>query len=222
MLEKYDLTDDFADTPDYELFYTELTGTVQILPRRWHSIRKSHLRQNIDALKTAFTLDRETAGATPEEERTLGAYSGFGAIKETCWKTPPGKPDKDGMATLVAELHEVIRANTPDEREYKRYMDGIKNSVLTAFYTPPKVADAIVEAIWDTRIAPQRILDPSAGTGVFVNAVDFHDPYAEITCFEKDPATGLILKHLHPEKTGADTGIRAHRTQNTPVTTTWP
>ena len=25
-----------------------------------------------------------------------------------------GKPDKDGMATLVAELHEVIRANTPD------------------------------------------------------------------------------------------------------------
>ena len=31
VLEKYDLTDDFADTPDYELFYTELTGTVQIL-----------------------------------------------------------------------------------------------------------------------------------------------------------------------------------------------
>ena len=161
--------------------------------------KKTHLRQNIDALKTAFTLDRERRAPTPEEERTLGAYSGFGAIKEVL-ETPTGKPDKDGMATLVAELHEVIRANTPDEREYKRYMDGIKNSVLTAFYTPPKVADAIVEAIWDTRIAPKRILDPSAGTGVFVSAVDFHDPYAEITCFEKDPATGLILKHLHPEK----------------------
>lgn len=161
--------------------------------------KKTHLRQNIDALKTAFTLDRERRAPTPEEERTLGAYSGFGAIKEVL-ENPTGKPDKDGMATLVAELHEVIRANTSDEREYKRYMDGIKNSVLTAFYTPPKVADAIVEAIWDTRIAPQRILDPSAGTGVFVNAVDFHDPYAEITCFEKDPATGLILKHLHPEK----------------------
>lgn len=161
--------------------------------------KKTHLRQNIDALKTAFTLDRERRAPTPEEERTLGAYSGFGAIKEVL-ENPTGKPDKDGMATLVAELHEVIRANTPDEREYKRYMDGIKNSVLTAFYTPPKVADAIVEAIWDTRIVPKRILDPSAGTGVFVSAVDFHDPYAEITCFEKDPATGLILKHLHPEK----------------------
>ncbi len=173
--------------------------------------KKTHLRQNIDALKTAFTLDRERRAPTPEEERTLGAYSGFGAIKEVL-ENPTGKPDKDGMATLVAELHEVIRANTPDEREYKRYMDGIKNSVLTAFYTPPKVADAIVEAIWDTRIVPKRILDPSAGTGVFVSAVDFHAPYAEITCFEKDPATGLILKHLHP-KTGAGTGIRAHRTQ---------
>ena len=131
-------------------------------------MRKTHLRQNIDALKTAFTLDRERRAPTPEEERTLGAYSGFGAIKEVL-ENPTGKPDKDGMATLVAELHEVIRANTPDEREYKRYMDGIKNSVLTAFYTPPKVADAIVEAIWDTRIVPKRILDPSAGTGVFVS-----------------------------------------------------
>lgn len=30
-LAKYDLTDDFAATPAYELLYTELTGTVQIL-----------------------------------------------------------------------------------------------------------------------------------------------------------------------------------------------
>lgn len=79
--------------------------------------KKTHLRQNIDALKTAFTLDRERRAPTPEEERTLGAYSGFGAIKEVL-ENPTGKPDKDGMATLVAELQEVIRANTPDEREY--------------------------------------------------------------------------------------------------------
>lgn len=76
--------------------------------------KKTHLRQNIDALKTAFTLDRERRAPTPEEERTLGAYSGFGAIKEVL-ENPTGKPDKDGMATLVAELQEVIRANTPDE-----------------------------------------------------------------------------------------------------------
>ncbi|GHT57856.1 hypothetical protein AGMMS50239_01100 [Bacteroidia bacterium] len=31
VLAKYNLTDDFADTPAYDLLYTELTGTVQIL-----------------------------------------------------------------------------------------------------------------------------------------------------------------------------------------------
>lgn len=31
VLAKYDLTDDFAATPEYQLLYTELVGTVQIL-----------------------------------------------------------------------------------------------------------------------------------------------------------------------------------------------
>ena len=31
VLAKYILTDDFADSPEYELLYSELTGTVQIL-----------------------------------------------------------------------------------------------------------------------------------------------------------------------------------------------
>lgn len=31
VLAKYTLADDFADTPEYDLLYTELTGTVQIL-----------------------------------------------------------------------------------------------------------------------------------------------------------------------------------------------
>ncbi|GHT32183.1 hypothetical protein AGMMS49574_15210 [Bacteroidia bacterium] len=31
VLEKYSLSDDFAETPEYYLLYTELTGTIQIL-----------------------------------------------------------------------------------------------------------------------------------------------------------------------------------------------
>jgi hypothetical protein len=31
VLARYTLTDDFADTPAYDLLYTELTGTIQIL-----------------------------------------------------------------------------------------------------------------------------------------------------------------------------------------------
>jgi len=159
---------------------------------------KIHLRRNIEALEVAFKLEGEKRTPTDRELEVLGAYNGFGAIKEVL-KTSDGNRKADGMAGLVAELHEVVKSNTANEREYKRYMDGIKNSVLTAFYTPPPIADAIVAEIWSTQADVKRILDPSAGTGIFAEAVHFHDPYTEITCFEKDPATGLILKHLHPE-----------------------
>ena len=176
--------------------------------------KKTHLRQNIDALKTAFTLDRERRAPTPEEERTLGAYSGFGAIKEVL-ENPTGKPDKDGMATLVAELHEVIRANTPDEREYKRYMDGIKNSVLTAFYTPPKVADAIVEAIWDTRIVPKRILDPSAGTGVFVTFPNVSAKYFRLSAHHSSNLPSRSMRSI--SSCVPDTLMRIARTWLLPI-----
>ncbi len=159
--------------------------------------KKAHLRRNIDALKAAFALEREPHDLTSEEFSLLTAYSGFGAIKEVL-DAPSGKLKADGMADLVAELHEVIKSNATGEREYKRYIDGIRTSVLTAFYTPPEVAQAIVDTIWRRGIEPRRILDPSAGTGVFPKIVEMHEPFVEITCFEKDPATALILKHLHP------------------------
>ena len=161
--------------------------------------KRAHLRQNIDAIKVAFTLDREQRKPTPEERNILAAYSGFGAIKEVLDTPKAEKANPNSLTAMIGELHSVIKENTSNEKEYKRYIDGIKSSILTAFYTPPKVVDAIVEAIWNTQANPKRILDPSAGTGAFADAVNFHDPYAEITCFEKDPATGLILKHLHPE-----------------------
>jgi hypothetical protein len=31
VFDKYDLTDDFDTTPEYDQFYTELTGAIQIL-----------------------------------------------------------------------------------------------------------------------------------------------------------------------------------------------
>ena len=74
--------------------------------------KKAHLRRNIDALKAAFALEREPHELSPEESARLAAYSGFGAIKEVL-EAPDSKRNTDGMADLVAELHEVIKSNTP-------------------------------------------------------------------------------------------------------------
>ncbi len=157
--------------------------------------KKAHLRANIDAIKTAFTLDRENRRATDLEKKILTRYSGFGAIKEILEPVPA-----TGSANpLINELHDVLRKNTRNEKEYKRHFDGLKNSILTAFYTPPEVVYALAGVLNDRGIKPNRLLDPSAGTGVFAQTFRQLSVDSEITCFEKDPITGMILKHLHPE-----------------------
>lgn len=43
--------------------------------------KKAHLRDNIEAIRLMFRLEKEQLTATPEEAGTLAAYSGFGGIK---------------------------------------------------------------------------------------------------------------------------------------------
>ena len=158
--------------------------------------KTEHLRLNIEALRIAFALEREGRTATADERYALQAYSGFGAIKEVLKPLPPQK--RTALTPLIEELHALLKECTPDQRAYKRYADGIKSSVLTAFYTPLNVTDVIAQVIC-ANANLRRVLEPSAGTGVFVDVTRYYSPDAEITCFEKDPATGLILKHLYPE-----------------------
>ena len=155
--------------------------------------KHQHLRQNIDALRYAFTLEREGRMPTSDEVKMLKLYSGFGALKEVL-----DDNNKGTTAVLLKELQTMLRENTSSEREYKRYMDGIKFSTLTAFYTPPQFVDAIMGALRTAGVEPWRMIDPSAGGGVFVDVAREHFESIDVTCFEKDPATGLILKHLHP------------------------
>ena len=130
---------------------------------------------------------------TSDEVKMLKLYSGFGALKEVL-----DDNNKGTTAELLKELQTLLRENTSSEREYKRYMDGVKFSTLTAFYTPPQFVDAIMGALRTAGAEPWRMLDPSAGGGVFVDVARDHFESVDVTCFEKDPATGLILKHLHP------------------------
>ena len=44
--------------------------------------KTEHLRRNIDAIRTAFLLEKEGRPATAAEQEILRSYSGFGAIKE--------------------------------------------------------------------------------------------------------------------------------------------
>ena len=167
--------------------------------------RKAKLRDNIEAIRTVFTLEKERRAATPEEREILGRYCGFGGLKfilnpaanvmdSVGW----AKSDRE-LFPMTAELHRLIRENSAGEKEYKRYFDSLKSSVLTAFYTPPEIVSAIAGTLHEHGIAPDRLLDPSAGQGVFISAFEPHAPKAEIMAFDKDLLTGKILAHLYPE-----------------------
>ena len=139
--------------------------------------RKQKLRDNIEAIRTAFTLEKEQRTPTARERVLLERYCGFGGLK--CILNPAreltdavhwAKSDLDLFAPTI-ELHRLIRENSRDEREYKSYVDSLKSSVLTAFYTPAEVTGAIAEALYDRKVRPDRVLEPSAGTGAFVDAV---------------------------------------------------
>ncbi len=166
--------------------------------------KKVHLRVNIDAIKTAFLLEKENRTATPQEQAVLQAYSGFGGIKAIL--SPAEKPQdieqwsasEAELFPLVRELHEVLRENSADEQTCKRYIGSLKSSILTAFYTPKPVIDALADTLKNSGITPTRFLEPSAGTGAFVSSFKETAPEAEVTGFEKDLLTGKILSHLYP------------------------
>ena len=168
--------------------------------------RKQKLRENIEAIRTAFILEREQRAATAEERAILRKYCGFGGLK--CILNPAreltdavhwAKSDLELFAPTV-ELHRLIRENSRDDLEYKRFVDSLKASVLTAFYTPKEITDTIADILADYSVRPARVLEPSAGVGVFVDAVLRHNPDADVMAFEKDLLTGTILRQLHPDK----------------------
>ena len=159
--------------------------------------KTEHLRRNIDAIRTAFALEKEGSRATAAQREILRAYSGFGAIKEVLEPLPHKR--QTTLTPLIEELHAVLKENSENDAAYKRYFDSLKSSVLTAFYTPPQITETIVRILHDQGIQAQTVLEPSAGTGNFVEEVHRHIPNIEATCIEKDALTGLILKHLYPE-----------------------
>ena len=168
--------------------------------------RKQKLRDNIEAIRTAFTLDREGRTPTARERALLERYCGFGGLK--CILNPAreltdavhwAKSDLELFAPTV-ELHRLIRENSRDEAEYRRYVDSLKASVLTAFYTPQTIADTIADVLHDRKVRPRLVLEPSAGMGAFISSVLSNNPQAEVMAFEKDLLTGKMLGHLYPQQ----------------------
>lgn len=100
----------------------------------------------------------------------------------------------------TVELRRLIHDYSKDDKEFARYMDSLKASVLTAFYTPTPVVDALSDALKYSGVEVKSFLEPSAGQGAFIDSFLRNDRYpgAEVLAYEKDLLTGKILSALHP------------------------
>ena len=168
--------------------------------------KKQHLQLNIDALRIAFKLEKENRKASVGERLLMMQYSGFGSLKFVLNPTQNPidinnwrKTEQD-LFPLTQELHQVLKENAADEKQYRKYVDSMRSSVLTAFYTPPLVIDAISTTLKENDVSIQKFLEPSAGTGSFIQSFA-NKALSQVIAYEKELLTGKILKHLYPENT---------------------
>ena len=172
------------------------------------------LEANTAAIETACQVRKEKRTATAAERETLSRYSGFGGIKEVLdlgTNAPMTEKMKQALDRLVCVLQSIAQG---DETLYKELVDSIKTSVLTAFYTPKFLIEAVanqIQATFQTHgLQMKSFLEPSAGIGGFL-PVAMPDTYK--AAFEKDLATGLVLSALQPDTQTVIDGFETIGTQ---------
>jgi hypothetical protein len=159
-----------------------------------------HLRDNIAAIRIALDY-RDGITPQPEEYAALADYAGFGGLKAVLF--PAG--DKQGWIDRKAsqndlklypsmmELHGLLKDRLT-ESDYKSAVDSIRDSILTAFYTPPIVPQVLFETLKANGISPKRPYEPSSGAGVFITEmIKVFQAVEKVVAVEKDIVTGMVL-----------------------------
>lgn len=162
------------------------------------------LKDNIRAARLA--IDHKNGTSLSETDLSeLKKYAGFGGIKTILYPSgtveqwlASGATQADlKLHPAMMEFHELLQENFA-ETEYRSIINSIRNSVLTAFYTPTIVPRILYHSLQKQGISPKRLYEPSAGSGVFINeAIKAFPGLQQITAVEKDLLSGYILSAIN-------------------------
>lgn len=161
------------------------------------------LNANIEAITIAMQWQQGDA-LSAEAVATLKGYAGFGGLKAILY--PHGTTEdwiKSGatkedlkLHPEMTRLHELLQEHY-SEKDYSSVVSSLRNSVLTAFYTPEIVPKTLYDALEEQGINPKRLYEPSAGSGIFITEADSaFSNLEQITAVEKDQLSGLVLSAL--------------------------
>lgn len=182
------------------------------------------LEKNIEAVRLAFEHAKGMAYSA-EQLEALGEYSGFGGLRPVIygdgsreeWISNGATTGDMKLYSAFAELYSLLRVNLKTD-EYEKVVNSLKNSALSAFYTPVFVPDTIYRVMGENGIIPKHIYDPSAGSGVFVtSALKMLPEKPTITAVEKDLLTGMVL-HDVCNHLGTDAKVHIKGFEETPHT----
>lgn len=145
---------------------------------------------NIAAIETLLKIESEKRLATPEEQKIMARYSGWGGTAQA-FVADNENVSADSWGARQTRLRELL---TTDE------YSAARSSTLTSFYTPPEVIDSVYLALERFQFEGGNILEPSMGVGnFFAKMPDEMRADSKLYGVELDGISGRIAKQLYPE-----------------------
>lgn len=145
---------------------------------------------NIAAIETLLKIESEKRLATPEEQKIMARYSGWGGTAQA-FVADNENVSADSWGARQTRLRELL---TTDE------YSAARSSTLTSFYTPPEVIDSVYLALERFQFEGGNILEPSMGVGnFFAKMPDETRADSKLYGVELDSISGRIAKLLYPE-----------------------
>jgi len=153
------------------------------------------LKENLDAIK--IVLQKRDKYSVSDIE-IIRKFNGWGGLK-SCLLDPYNDSDWVSASKVdvqlrdkFKELHSVLQDELTG-KQYKLAVDGMKNGILSQFYTPSVIPHTFYSVLKQFTTV-SKLYDPSAGMGIFIDeALDSFES-VQVTAYEKDYLTGLLLQ----------------------------
>jgi len=140
---------------------------------------------NVKALKVAAGL---APGAKPSQSdaEALNLFTGWGALPDHLGSSYTSLPN------IKAQREDALKTLG------KTGFESASKALLSSFFTPPALARAVWKGIEALGFAGGRILEPSAGAGMFLAQMPKSiADRSQITAIELDESTATVLRSLY-------------------------
>ncbi len=153
---------------------------------------KTRYQWNMDAIRTLKQIESENRLATPEEQKTLSKFVGWGGLSQAF------DENNAGWSKEYAELKDLL-----SDEEYS----AARATVNNAFYTSPEIAMCINSALVQFGFRGGNVLEPSMGIGNFFGSMPAPMQRSKLYGVEIDSISGRIAKQLYQNANISITGF---------------